>query len=50
MAYKDTEENVDNADEDLGAQQSLPEVHRVAHLSQKGHEEQSTAPAIYYGG
>lgn len=47
-AYKGTEEDIDDTDEELGAHQSLPEVHGMTHLSQEGHEEQSTAPAIYY--
>jgi len=43
---KGAEEDVYNADENLGAEHSLPEVHRMTHLSKEGNEEESTTPAV----
>lgn len=50
ITYEGTKENVDNADEDLCAQKTLPKVHRVPHLSQEGDKEQGTSPAVCYRG
>ena len=41
---KRTEEDVDNSDEKLCAEHSLPEIPRVTHLSQESDEEKSTTP------
>jgi len=40
---KNTEEEVDDIDEDVGAEDTLPEIPGVAHLSQEGDEKHSTA-------
>jgi hypothetical protein len=34
----------------LCAEHSLPEVHRMTHLSHEGNEEKSTAPTVYGDG
>jgi len=46
---EDTEQEVDDADEGLGAEKTLPEVHGVAHLSEESNEEESTSVGIYDG-
>lgn len=43
-----TEEDVDNADEGLGAKHTLPEIPRMAHLSKEGDEQKSTSIAVYH--
>lgn len=43
---EETEEHVYDVDEDVGAENALPEVPWVAHLSQEGNEEHSTSIRI----
>jgi hypothetical protein len=43
---KDSEQEVDDADEGLGAEETLPEVHGVAHLSEESNEEKSTGVSV----
>lgn len=45
-AYKGTEEDVDNGDEGLGDEETLPEVHRASHLRQEGDEHDSTGVGV----
>ncbi len=42
-----TEEDVDNADEGLCGEHSLPEIPWVTHLSQESDEEKSTTVRVY---
>ena len=42
--YKGAEEDVDNANEELGAEHSLPEIHWVTHLSKESDEQKGTTP------
>lgn len=43
---EDTEQEVDDADEGLGAEETLPEVHGVAHLSEEIDEEEGTGVGV----
>ena len=46
QAYKGTEEDVDNGDEGLSDEQTLPEVHRTSHLRQEGNEHDGTRVGV----
>lgn len=46
---KGTEEDVDDADEGLGAQHSLPEIPWVTHLSEESNEEKGTTVGVNHG-
>ena len=43
---EDSEQEVDDADEGLGAEETLPEVHGVAHLGEESDEEESTGVSV----
>ena len=43
------EEKVDHTDKNLSAEQSLPEVHGVAHLGKESNEKQSTSVSVDHG-
>lgn len=43
---KDSEQEVDDADECLGAEETLPEIHGVAHLSEESNEEEGTSVGV----
>ena len=47
---KGTEEDIDNADEGLCGQHSLPEIPWVTHLSKESDEEKSTTVGVYRHG
>lgn len=43
---EDTKQEIDDADERLGAEKTLPEVQGVAHLSEESNEEESTGVGV----
>lgn len=45
-AYIGAEQKVDKADESLGADHALPEIHGVTHFSHEGDEEYRTAVGV----
>jgi hypothetical protein len=45
--YKGTEEDVDNANEQLGTYHALPEIQWMTHFSEEGNKEESTTPTVY---
>jgi len=46
---EDTEQQVDDADEGLSKEQSLPEIQWVTHLCEESNEEQSTGVSVDHG-
>lgn len=44
--HKGTEEDVDNGDEGLRDEQTLPEVHGTSHLGQEGDEHDGSRVSI----
>lgn len=45
--HEDPEEHVHHVDEDVGAEDALPEIPRVAHLCKEGDEEHGAAVTIH---
>lgn len=45
--HKNAEEEVHDIDEDVGAQDSLPEIPWVSHLGEEGDEEHGTAIRVH---